>query len=158
MKRSGRKELPEIRKKEALNAGRVLGIERHFFLGQKDELFTTDEDDGLRPWSSALVVHKIAALVKKERYQYIFSVLPRSTTHGEHQAATALAAIAVAALPEDIRPALLGFDTDPTNFQTTQKVQDSQRWSLTHAYALFDRTTRFGFHDALSYQMVLWIG
>jgi hypothetical protein len=92
--------------------------------------------------------------VKKERYRYIFSVLPRSTTHGEHQAATALAAIAVAALPEKIRPSLLGFDTDATDFPVPQKTQEGQKWSSAHAYA-FDRTTRFGFHDPLSYQIVV---
>ena len=150
----GRKELPEIRKKEALNAGKVLGIKRHFFLGQKDERFTTDEDSGLHGWDSTLVIHKIAALVRENHYQYVFSILPRSTTHGEHQAATALAADAIRALPENIRPVLLGFDTDPANFQPAQNLQEGQKWSSAHVYA-FDRTTRFGFHNALSYQIIV---
>lgn len=150
----GRRELPEIRKQEALNAGRILGIRRHFFLGQSDARFTTHEDDGLHGWNSTLVVHKIAALVREERYQYILSVLPRSTTHGEHQAATALAAIAIQRLPENIRPVLLGFDTDPTDFQPTQKTQEGQVWAFTHAY-VFDRTAKFGLHGALNYQIVV---
>jgi N-acetylglucosamine malate deacetylase 2 len=33
----GRKELPDIRRRETINAGKVLGIRKHFFLGQKDE-------------------------------------------------------------------------------------------------------------------------
>jgi len=37
----GRAELPAIRRKEALNAGKIIGIKRHFFLNQKDDNFTT---------------------------------------------------------------------------------------------------------------------
>src|SRR5580698_5485533 len=122
----GRRELPDIRKQEAPNAGRILGISQHFFLRQNDAGFTAREDYGLHGWNSKLVVHKIAALVREERYQYILSVLPRSTTHGEHQAATALAAIAIQRLPENIRPVLLGFDTDPSDFQPTQETQEAK--------------------------------
>src|ERR1700761_5244193 len=97
----GRKELPSIRRKEALDAGRVLGVDRYFFLNQKDQRFTTDEKDGIEHgWNTALIMNKIEAIVKKEHYQYVFCVLPRSTTHGHHQAATALAAIAIQNLPD----------------------------------------------------------
>jgi len=58
----GRKELPAIRKKEAINAGRVLGIRKHFFLGQKDERFTTDEEDGPdHYWNATFITSKIEA-------------------------------------------------------------------------------------------------
>jgi|HubBroStandDraft_5_1064220.scaffolds.fasta_scaffold75050_2 LmbE family N-acetylglucosaminyl deacetylase len=151
----GREDLPAIRREEALNAGRILGIRRHFFLNQKDDAFTTDEEDGPKHgWNSTLITDKIEALVKKEHYQYIFSILPRSTTHGHHQAATALAAIAIQDLPEKIRPVLFGFDTDVTDFVPSQQVHDPQGWRSTYAYA-FDRTTRFGFREALSYQIVV---
>jgi N-acetylglucosamine malate deacetylase 2 len=151
----GREDLPAIRREEALNAGRVLGINRHFFLNQKDDNFTTDEEDGPKHgWNSTLIKDKIEALVKKEHYQYIFSILPRSTTHGHHQAATTLAAIAIHDLPEQIRPVLFGFDTDASDFVPSQRVRDSEEWRSTYAYA-FDRTTKFGFHDALSYEIVV---
>ncbi len=38
----GRSRLPAIRKRETLNAGKVLGIRRHYFLGQRDSGFNTD--------------------------------------------------------------------------------------------------------------------
>lgn len=151
----GREDLPAIRRKEALDAGRILGIRRHFFLNQKDETFTIDPDDGAKHgWNSALIERRIAELVKKEHYRYVFSILPRSTTHGHHQAATALAATAFQDLPESSRPVLLGFDTDATDFMPSQNAHDPERWATTYAFA-FDRTTKFGFHNALNYQIVV---
>jgi LmbE family N-acetylglucosaminyl deacetylase len=151
----GRKELPAIRRREAINAGKVLGIQTHYFLGEKDEHFTTDEEDGVHyGWNFALVTSKIAALVRRQHYQYIFTLLPRSTTHGYHQAATLLAASAILALPQSIRPVLLGFDTDAAKFMAPSKIQKTQRWRSTYAYA-FDRTARFGFQNALTYQIVV---
>lgn len=152
---SGRKELPAIRRREALRAGKVLGIKEHFFLNQKDGGFTTDAGDGTRDgWDSAAIRRRIDDLIRKRHYKYVFTVLPRPTTHGQHQAATALAAAAIQAVPEADRPTLLGFDTDPKEFSIHQNAQEGQRWDAAYAYA-FDRTAKFGFRDALSYQIVV---
>ena len=151
----GRKELPSIRRKEAINAGKILGIRMHYFLNQKDEHFTTDQEDGLNyGWNSKLITSRILALIRQEHYQYVFSVLPRSTTHGYHQAATAFAASAIQALPENLRPVLFGFDTDPSSFIPSSTAQQPQRWGKDYAYA-FDRTTKFGFRNALTYQVIV---
>jgi N-acetylglucosamine malate deacetylase 2 len=151
----GRKELPAIRRGEAINAGRVLGIRKHFFLGQKDTFFTTDEGDALnRYWNSAFITSRIETLVKQEHYKYVFTLLPRSTTHGEHQAATVLAATAIQALPENLRPTVLGFDTDAANFVPPPAVTRAQSWNPRYAFA-FDRNAAFGFQNALSYQIVV---
>jgi LmbE family N-acetylglucosaminyl deacetylase len=133
----------------------VLGIEKHFFLGQKDQRFTTDEEDGPNHgWNSALVSAKIATLLKRGHYKYVFSVLPRSTTHGHHQAATALASHAIQALPGNLRPVLLGFDTDAADYVPSTQADKDQRWTTSYACA-FDRTTAFGFHNSLTYQIVV---
>jgi LmbE family N-acetylglucosaminyl deacetylase len=151
----GRQELPAIRKQETLNAGKILGIKEHFFLGQKDARFSTDEEDGQRHgWNTASITNEIESLVKQEHYSFIFCILPRPTTHGGHQEATVLAANAIQELPEALRPALLGFDTDPTDFNPTEGPQAHEGWSPKYAYA-FDRTTKFGFHRALDYQIVV---
>lgn len=151
----GRKELPAIRKKEAINAGRILGIRKHFFLGQKDQRFTTDEEDGPEHyWNSIFITSKIAELVRREHYKYVLTVLPRSTTHGHHQAATLLAASAIRALPESVRPVQLGFDTDAADFIPTPIVAKTQSWAQAYAFA-FDRNTAFGFKNALTYQIVV---
>jgi hypothetical protein len=114
-----------------------------------------DEEDGQKHgWNTTYITNKIEALVKQEHYSYIFCVLPRSTTHGGHQAATVLAANAIQQLPETLRPVLLGFDTDPTEFKPTHGPQDHEGWNSKYAYA-FDRTTKFGFHGALDYQIVV---
>jgi len=151
----GRRELPVIRKKEAIAAGKVLGIRRHFFLGQKDERFTTDEEEGPKhSWDTAFVNSKIEALLKRRHYQYVFTLLPRTTMHGHHQAATTLAVDAVRTLRVEIRPVVLGFDTDPKPYASSVREGDSMRWAETYAYA-FDRTTPFGYQNSLSYQIVV---
>jgi N-acetylglucosamine malate deacetylase 2 len=151
----GRKELPAIRRKEAINAGKILGIKAHYFLGEKDEHFTTDEEDSaLYGWNFSFMTAKIATLVRKEHYKYILSLLPRLTMHGYHQAATILAVSAILALPENLRPVLLAFDTDATKFIPSSKIQKTQQWGSMYSYA-FDRTARFGFHNALTYQIVV---
>ncbi len=151
----GRKDLPSIRKKEAINAGRILGIRKHFFLDQKDEHFTTDEEDGPdHYWNSAFITSRIANLVKREHYKYVLTVLPRSTTHGHHQAATVLTAESIQTLPKDLRPAQLGFDTDASDFVPPPVVAKIQRWAPAYAFA-FDRNTAFGFQNALTYQIVV---
>lgn len=154
VERIGRKELPRIRRKEAMNAGRVLGIHKHFFLGRKDGSFTNDEESAIAHWDSHRVVAIIAAKLKKEHYAYVFSILPRATTHGAHQAATIFAADAIDRLPQNSQPVLLGFDTDDAAFQASPLIQKTQKWPTSYAYA-FDRTVKFGFHDALSYQIVV---
>ena len=151
----GRRELPAIRRREAINAGKVLGLRSHYFLDQVDQHFTTDERDGAKyGWKSDLISSRIQALIRQEKYRYVFALLPRATSHGYHQAATALAASAIHALPPNLRPVLLGFDTSPARFEPLPTEVVRQTWQLDYRFA-FDRTTKFGFRDALSYQIVV---
>jgi len=151
----GRKDLPAIRRKEAINAGKVLGIQKHFLLGQKDQRFTTDEEEGPNhEWNSALVTARIATLLRRGHYKYVFSVLPRSTTHEHDQAATALAAHAIQTLPENLRPVLLGFDTDAADYAPSTQADTDQRWTSSYAYT-FDRTIAFGSQNSLTNQIVV---
>lgn len=151
----GRKELPAIRREETLNAGRILGIRDHYFLDQKDETFTTDENEGLsRLWDTEFITHTIADLIRGKQYQYVFTVLPRSSTHGHHQAATILTLRAVASLPDAMKPVVLGFDTDGAQYQSEQKEERTFEWTTAHKFA-FNRDATLGFHHALNYQMVV---
>ena len=152
---TGRKELPAIRKQETLNAGKILGVRNHYFLDQKDEKFTTDIGEGLnRLWDSTFVTSTLADLIRGEHYQYVFAVLPRSTTHGHHQAATVLATRAIQWLAEDSRPVLLAADTDGADYAPLSAFSETQVWNAAHAFA-FDRNTSFGFQNALCYQIVV---
>jgi LmbE family N-acetylglucosaminyl deacetylase len=149
---SGRRELPAIRREEALRAGKIIGIRDHYFLDQKDEQFTTNKDEGLnRLWNTDFITSEIAELIRGQQYQFVFAVLPRSTTHGHHQAATILAARAIQSLPEPIRPVLLAFDTDGA--PASQGAAETQ-WPYCFSFA-FNRNQPLGFHDALNYQIVV---
>jgi len=151
----GRKELPAIRKEETLNAGRILGIQDHYFLDQKDEMFTMDENEGLNHlWDTEFIIRTIADLIRGKHYQYLFIILPRSSTHGHHQAAAVLALRAVASLPDAMKPVVLGFDTDGSEYKLAGKSEDIFGWNPTHSFA-FDRNATLGFHHALNYQMVV---
>jgi LmbE family N-acetylglucosaminyl deacetylase len=152
---TGRRELPAIRRGETLRAGKILGIRDHFFLEQKDQVFTTDRDSGLKHlWDSGYIQQTISDLIRGQRYQYVFAILPRPTTHGHHQAATAFAARAIQSLPLDLRPVLLGFDTDPGEYLPLSGFGESQGWTPKYAFS-FDRNTHFGYHDALTFQVIV---
>lgn len=152
---SGRKELPAIRREETLKAGKILGIRDHFFLEQKDQTFTTDRDSGLKHlWDSAFIQQTIADLIKGQHYQYVFVILPRSITHGHHQAATTFAVRAIQSLSADLRPALLGFDTDSAEYMPLPEFDEGRGWGSGCVFA-FDRNAHFGFHDALTFQIIV---
>jgi LmbE family N-acetylglucosaminyl deacetylase len=105
-----RAHLPEIRKKETIAAGRILGIRRHYFLEQKDASFTQDRGEAFRDWDMRAVSGFLTNLLQRERYDFVFTILPTSETHGHHQAAALLALQAVQQLPEASRPVVLGGD------------------------------------------------
>jgi LmbE family N-acetylglucosaminyl deacetylase len=117
---SARTRLPEIRRQEALAAGRILGIRHHYFLGQRDDGVTGDVDDTLqRLWDSARVVRSLEELMRRERYDFVFTTLPTAQTHAHHRAAAVLTLQAVSRLLEETRPVVLAADPDdedPTAF------------------------------------------
>lgn len=105
----GRARLPEIRRQETLRAGRILGIRDHYFLNQKDARFTLDSAEAFRGiWDTAAIHSSLTDLLGREHYDFVFVVLPLSSTHGHHQAAALLALEAVGTLPVGRRPAVLG--------------------------------------------------
>ena len=107
----GRAELPAIRKREMVDAARILGVRSVEFLGQTDHRYTTDVSEvlgeGAAVWNLALVRRELAEALAEERYDFVFALAPSTTTHAHHQAATALAAEAVLARPEGSRPVML---------------------------------------------------
>ncbi|HYP05718.1 MAG TPA: PIG-L family deacetylase [Bryobacteraceae bacterium] len=106
---TGRSRLPEIRKREVREAGRILGIRKHYFLEQRDSSFNTDAAEPLNGlWDLQLISSRLRRLLKRERYDYVFVLLPTSDTHGHHQAVALLAIEEVMRLPEDSRPVVLG--------------------------------------------------
>lgn len=162
----GRAELPAIREAELTRALRWLGVRRLLLLLQTDHRYTTDLEEVMPsspvesgPWDLPFVRQELRALLLEEDYDLVLALAPTPTTHAHHQAATLLAAEAIAALPSDDRPLLLT--------PTSRRLEDAPRppaglegQPLVDTAAgpfSFDRRTRFGHRDRLDYSIpILW--
>ena len=150
----GRSRLPEIRKRETLAAGRIMGVRRHWFLEQKDARYTLDRDEALRIWDTQAITSFLTRLIAKEQYSYIFVLLPTADTHGHHQAAAELAMEAADRLPVELRPVVLGGDPAKAN----EPVRDFASAIPGSPVFRFDRRTAFGPNHSLSYQIIVnWV-
>ena len=147
-----RAHLPAIRKEEVKRAGRILGIRRHYFLDQRDLGFDSDAAHAdSRNWNAAKVRGFLAELIGRERYDVIFTLLPTEQTHGHHRAATFLTLEAVAELPSERRPLVLGAEA-----QARQTL--AEKFAGAEPVLTFDRRNSFGYHKALDYQIVVnWV-
>jgi LmbE family N-acetylglucosaminyl deacetylase len=162
-KSEGHTNLPAVRKEEVLRAARILGIRKHYFLDQKDLGFDAKAADAVvENWDQPRILRFLSNLLARERYDVVFTLLPTSETHGHHRAATILALKAVATLEENERPLVFGAEADPPH-AGTQQFSGLPSVPLTSTVAdmpiiRFDRNTSFGFHNALSYQIVVnWV-
>jgi N-acetylglucosamine malate deacetylase 2 len=160
----GRAHLPAIRKQELLEAGKVLGIRRHYFLEQKDEHYTQDAHEVLeRTWDRKRVLGRLEKLLAEGGYDFVFTLFPDPETHGAHKAATILALQAAEAQPAEQRPIVLGCedsaraDAKPAVFRGLDDYPITQ--PLAAAPSLqFDRAVKFGFRNALDYQIIVnWV-
>ncbi|MDR3763175.1 MAG: PIG-L family deacetylase [Acidobacteriota bacterium] len=155
----GRKMLPEIRKRELMEAGRILGISNHFFLDQRDVRYTQDIDEVLEQhWQQGVVLPEVTRRLESGNYDYVFTLFPTPDTHGGHKAAT-LTALQAAQQMKGAKPVVLGC-------QWGQKDGSRQpSWegykSEAHPFRTLpgeyttDRTVKFGFRDAISYQTIV---
>jgi N-acetylglucosamine malate deacetylase 2 len=158
----GRSRLPEIRKRETMAAGRILGIRQHYFLDQKDTRYTLDVQEPLRVWNGRAIASSLAELLRRENYSFIFTLLPLTQTHGHHKAATLLALDAVNQLPAATRPVVLAGDpalsTAPLQPYTSLPAYPQTAPLPSAPVFRFERNTKFGFNHALNYQIVVnWV-
>ena len=157
----GRARLPRIRREEARRAARILGIRHQWFLNEKDDHFTLDANEVLNGgWHTARVFENIERRLRKGHYDFVFVLLPTEQTHGEHKAASILALKAVEKFLPSQRPVVLGAEAS---------AERSDTYLLLPGYSLapantstpqfqFDRDTRFGYRESLSYQIVVgWV-
>lgn len=156
---AGRSRLPEIRKRETLAAGRILGIRNHYFLEQKDQRFTLNPAEALDSWDRRTISAFLKALIEAERYSFVFTMLPTSDTHGHHKAATLLALHDVHELPEDARPVVLGGDpavsSEPARSFDGLAGYPETKASGGAPVFNFDGKTSFGLNSSLNYQIVV---
>jgi hypothetical protein len=103
---------------------------------------------------------RIRSLLEREHYDFVFTMLPRPTPHGHHQAATLLALEVVASLDEALRPVVLGAEPRETG-QGKALPYDApalMRTAGTTPAFVFPRTNGFGFQSALRYDIVVnWV-
>jgi LmbE family N-acetylglucosaminyl deacetylase len=150
--RDGRSDLTGVRREETLRAGRILGIEHHRFLDQRDLGFAADPataDAGY--WDRNHVLAAIRSALSDGAYDLVLTLLPTADTHTHHREAARLTVEAAASLPDASRPLVLGAvpcarSADPVRFEGAGPVLE------------FDRASAFGYHDSLDYQIVVnWV-
>jgi LmbE family N-acetylglucosaminyl deacetylase len=146
--RHGRQLLPEIRRRETLAAGRILGIREHFFLDQHDSGFDSDKAQAsTAAWDRPRILDALGDILARGEYDAVLTLQPTAQTHAHHREATRLALAAVARLPEGKRPAVLGAEPG----LASQPVEVTPSLS-------FDRAASFGYQGSLNYQIVVnWV-
>ena len=159
----GRANLPTIRRQETLNAGRVLGIRRHYFLEQTDSGFEGDcADAPWHTWDCASIRQRLADLLAGEAYDFVFTLLPSAGCHSHHRALALLVLATVEDLPEERRPVVLGAEAgrlahSPGAFGGLPEATFTRTAAGTPAI-VFDRNAPFGNQPALNYQIVAnWV-
>jgi LmbE family N-acetylglucosaminyl deacetylase len=157
--KAGRTNLPRIRKKELMNAGKILGISQYYFQDQEDAHYGLDEKGPLdSTWNTTLIKRHLTQLLKKKHYDFVFTLLPEPGTHGEHKAAAILALNTIAALPLSERPVILGAITQNktdsifkfnqyTNYLETQTITDTPLFEV-------DRTASFSYKNRVNYKVI----
>lgn len=153
--------LAQIRVEESRRAAKVLGIRQQWFLEEKNIPFTPSVDVPLhRSWHAKRILQVISQHVGRERYDFVFVLLPEPETHGEHKAAAILTLQAIASLPGGSRPVVLGAAASNTERLQYSPIPDQ---ALTQTLTSepqfhFDRDTHFGYKKSLSYQIVVdWV-
>ncbi|MBS1910982.1 MAG: PIG-L family deacetylase [Bacteroidetes bacterium] len=157
----GRENLPWIRKRELMSAGRIIGIRNFFFLDQLDHRYTQNVDSVLQyVWDIPQIRKRLAEIVAKGNYNYIFCLLPTPDTHGHHKGATIMALETAKAIPLERRPVVLGGsvssqkDTAQLHFTGLSNYPITSVSSGSRAFT-FDRTTKFGWKNALDYRIIV---
>ena len=153
------KQLPRLRRKELRKAGRILGIRRQHWLGQKDNGFTLDPGDGLQTWNLPYVRSTLYTLMERERYDIVLMLLPTPDSHGHHQTVAALVMEAAARLPVAHRPAVLGVraGSSPGTFEGQLGFPQSRSTSP-HPVWSFDRRMPLALNSALDHTIIVhWV-
>jgi N-acetylglucosamine malate deacetylase 2 len=159
----GRANLPAIRKRETIDAGRILGIRNHHFLDQPDSGFNGRcAEASCSDWDSARIRTALVDLLRHESYDFVFTLLPREDAHGHHRAVALFVLDAVADLDQERRPVVLGAEVGVTE-------EDSDLFSGLAGHPLtrtaspapvfsFDRNKGFGHNILLTYQIIAnWV-
>ncbi|RKR81409.1 LmbE family N-acetylglucosaminyl deacetylase [Mucilaginibacter gracilis] len=158
--KTGRANLPRIRKREVMNAGNILGVSQYYFLDQLDSHYGINEREPLdTSWDVSMVKTRIKQLLIKNKYDFVFTLLPEPGTHAGHKAATLLALDVISELPEGGRPVVLGGITHNkvdsvfkfshyANYRNTQTVGDTSMFAV-------NRLAAFSYKNRVNYKVIV---
>ena len=157
----GRANLPRIRKQELMNAGKIIGTHNIYFLDQKDAHYGLDEHEPLdTSWNVPWINTRLKEILNENHYDYVFCLLPVPGTHGGHKAASMLALRAVQALPQNIRPIVLGMTGGQAKDTTGIVFKQLKEYAETKVEGdgpmfMLDKTKPFGFKNQLTYKIIV---
>ncbi len=154
----GREWLPGIRKKELMAGGDIVGIRNYFFLDQPDFEYTEDVNIPLEKWNTDWAREKLASIMKKGAYDFLFLMLPYETTHGHHKASAVIALQALQTLPEENRPialeAFIRRGEDDPGVKFTQLEGHPETKVMQGKTFEFNRNQTFGANDRMNYNII----
>lgn len=154
----GRAHLPEIRKKELIAGGDIVGIRNYFFFDKQDFYYTLDVNETLEKWETETVVTRLTQILEEEDYDFVFLMLPFEGFHGHHKASAVLGLEAISRLPEGKRPIALqsfrrkGADDPGVDFTMLEGYPKTK--VMEGAIFEFDRNQTFGFNDRMNYNII----
>lgn len=157
----GREYLPAIRKRELMNAGKILGIRNYFFLDQKDHKYTLDVQEVFQKiWDTSFVKRRLREIIDRGKYDFVFTPLPTPETHGHHKGAAILALQAVSGMRNAHKPIVLGVSVTSKKDSVKKIFSELENFPITrinlHASPfIFDRTQSFGFKKRLNYKVIV---
>jgi hypothetical protein len=142
-----------------MNAGNILGVNEYYFLDQLDAHYTLDEKEALdTSWDVPVVKERLNRLLVQNKYDFVFCLLPEPVTHGAHKAATLLALSAVAALPANKRPVVLGAALH-NKIDATCVFGEYANYAITRTlknkcFFCLDRTVTFSYKNRMNYKVI----
>lgn len=163
---TGRKYLPEIRKKELEAGGSIVGIRNYYYFNQKDHRYITSADVSeildSNIWDLNYIRSSLKDLILTEKYDYVFILIPTISTHAHHSSAGILALETVVSLDSVSRPVVLGCSTSNKNDSVKFVYRGFEGYPVTNVSDTlpfqFDRTQKFGYKDALDYKIIVnWV-
>lgn len=158
----GRKYLPNIRKKELMAGGDIVGIRNYYFFDELDDQYSLDVEVPLENWNTDVILDRLQDILEREDYDFVFTMLPYEGTHAHHKASAVLALQAVEQMDAGDRPVvlagtMLSDSSDSTEFSS---LDGQPLTEINHSVEPFefDRTQTFGHNDELNYVMIAnWV-
>ncbi|MGD8426654.1 MAG: PIG-L family deacetylase [Balneolaceae bacterium] len=158
----GREYLPAIRKRELMAGGKIVGIRNYYFFDQVDKKYSEDISKPLSQWDTTWVKRRLVRILRDENYDFVFTMMPKESTHAHHKASAILALEAIRLLPKEQRPAVFATDI-------ASSLDDSTEYTQLEGYPIsrlmkgepplqFDRTQTFGYNNRMNYKIIAnWV-